>query len=1029
MTGLISLADLDGIKRRYREELSNYQYQVLVCGGTGCISSQCGAVKEALLKLVTDHQLQNQVAVIETGCMGICVVGPVLLILPDEILYTEVNPGKMAEIFSSHIIEGKVKEEYTFFDQALDQYIPKISEISFFKDQMKIALKNCGRIDHASLEAYIAQDGYSAVGKAMHSMSGKQVTEEVRRSGLRECGDGFLAGIRWEAARNAKCNQKYIVCNAADGDPKAIIDRSILEGDPHCVIEGMLLAGYAMGATFGYINMNVEYPLAAKRLGAAIEEARRCGLLGANIMGTNFSFDLEIYLGAGVFVGGEETSLLASIAGKRGEPKEQPPFSFEKGLFDKPTIVHNVETFSHVPQIVLNGADWYTQNGTNTCKGTKVVALTGDLVNQGIVEVPMGMSLGDLLFKLGGGVPGGKSFKAVQVGGPSGGCISKEFLNTPLDDEALSKLGAMIGSGELQVMNQDTCMVDTGRRLMEFVQDQSCGKCLPCRVGTKRMLEIVERIIKGAGQEGDIELLEELGDSIRLSAMCSLGQTAANSFLSIIRNFREEYNEHVQAKLCRAGVCTDLFISPCENACPAGINVPGYLALISVGRYREAYDLIKRENPFPAVCGRICTRPCESKCRRGQLDEPIAIADLKRFVSDYAFDQGVTVNNASALPKNGKSIGIIGAGPSGLTCGYYLARLGYEVDIYEAQSLAGGVLAFGIPEYRLPNKILAYEINLIEQVGVKIHLNTEVGQTISFTELREKHDAIYISSGNQIANKINLPGEDLPGVIHGLDFLRKVNLGREVQLGKSVAVIGGGNTALDAARTALRMGAKVKLLYRRTLEDMPADLREIHEAIEEGIEIMPLAAPVKFIGVDKVKVSELECVRMELGLFDSGGRRKPIVKEGSNFTIQVDTVIPAVSQSADLQFVDPNQVGITEWSTLITAKDSLMTALPGVFAGGDVARGSDVAITAIADGKKAAVSIDIFLGGKGVLNKGEVVNFPAPTDDADLLDHERYAMEILAPETRKNTFAEIGKGYHKLKAIAESMRCLRCDRR
>lgn len=1028
MTVLNSLADLDGIKRRYREELSNFKYQVSVCGGTGCTSSQCGAVKEILIKLVAEHQLQNQVAVIETGCMGICAVGPILRILPDEIMYTEVNPSKMVEIFASHIIEGKVKEEYTFFDPASDQHIPKMSEIDFFKDQIKIALKNCGKIDYASLEAYIAQDGYSAIAKALQSMTDVQVIEEVKRSDLRERGgDGLLAGIQWEVVKNAKNDLKYIVCNAAEGDPKAIIDRSILEGDPHCVIEGMLLAGYAIGATQGYINVNVDYPLAAKRLGAAIEEARRCGLLGGKILGTNFVFDLEMQVGAGVLVGGGETSLLASMEGKRGEPKVKPPFPFEQGLFDKPTMIHNVETLSHVSPIVLRGADWYAQKGTETSKGTKVFTLTGDIVNQGIVEVPMGMSLGDILFKIGGGVPGGKSFKAVQAGGSSGGYISKEFLNTPVDKDALARLGSLMGSGELQVMNEDTCMVDRARKLMEFIQDQSCGKCLPCRVGTKRMLEIVERFTKGEGQEGDIELLEELADSIRQSSMCSLGQTAANSILSTIQYFREEYNEHVHDKYCRAGVCTDLFVSPCENACPVGINVPGYLALISVGKYRDAYDLIKQENPFPAVCGRICTHPCESKCRRGQLDEPIAIADLKRFVTDFAFEQGVTVSKERAHPKNGKSIGIIGAGPSGLTCGYYLARLGYEVDVYESHSLAGGVLAFGIPEYRLPNETLAYEINLIEQVGVKIHLNTEVGKNISFTQLRKKHDAIYIATGSQISNKINLPSEDLPGVIHGLDFLREVNLGREVQIGKSVVVIGGGNTALDAARTALRLGARVRVLYRRALEDMPADLKEIHEAIVEGIEIMPLVAPLRFIGEEKI--SELECVRMELGSFDSGGRRRPSVKEGSNFTIQVDTVIPAVSQSADLQFVDRNEVGVSEWNTLITAKDTLMTTLAGVFAGGDVARGSDVAVTAIADGKKAAISMDLFLGGKGVLDKGEDIKFPPATDDADLLDHERYAMEILSPETRKNTFGEVGKGYHKLKAIAESMRCLRCDRR
>jgi len=405
----------------------------------------------------------------------------------------------------------------------------------------------------------------------------------------------------------------------------------------------------------------------------------------------------------------------------------------------------------------------------------------------------------------------------------------------------------------------------------------------------------------------------------------------------------------------------------------------------------------------------------------------IAIADLKRFVSDCAFEQD-HLPQTNLAPKKGKSIGIIGAGPSGLTCGYYLARLGYSVDVYETHDLAGGVLAFGIPEYRLPNDVLNREINLIEQVGVNIHLNTEVGKNIQFAELKTKHDAIYIAAGSQIANKIDVPGEELSGVIHGLDFLRSVNLGREVQVGDVVAVIGGGNTAIDAARTALRMGAqKVMLLYRRTIEDMPADTSEIYEAIEEGIQIMPLVAPVRFIGKDKIE--EIECVRMELGLFDSGGRRRPKAQEGSNFSLKVDTVIPAVSQSSDLPFVRDNEVCTTQWGTILTDKNNQMTTAEGIFAGGDVARGPDVAIHAIADGKKAAVSIDLFLGGKGILNKGEGIEFPAANDEDALHEHERYEMEILAPEIRKNSFAEVGRGYHKLKAIAESMRCLRCDRR
>lgn len=1024
-----TISDLDNIKQRYNEKLAKYNYQILVCGGAGCISSNCGEVKAALVKSLADYNLQDKVAVVETGCMGICAVGPVVLVMPDEVFYTHVDPQKMSEIVKSHIINGTVIEQYTFYDHNLCKHVPKINDIDFFKDQVKIALRNCGLIDYSSIEAYIAKDGYYAIAKALDGMSAKDVVEEVKKSGLRgRGGAGFPTGIKWEAGMNAVSDQKYIVCNADEGDPGAFMDRSIIEGDPHSVIEGMMLGGYAIGANMGYVYVRAEYPIAVERLGAAIDEARQYGLLGGKLFGSDFSFDLEIRIGAGAFVCGEETSLMASIEGERGEPRQKPPFPFERGLFGKPTIINNVESIANIAPIILKGSHWYSQFGTEKSKGTKVFALAGDIVNTGIVEVPMGISLGDIVFKIGGGVPGGKAFKAAQAGGPSGGCITREYLNTPVDYESIVKLGAIMGSGGLIAMNEDTCMVDTARFFMEFIQDESCGKCVPCRVGTKRMLEILERITKGQGREGDIELLEEISEQIQQTAMCGLGQSAPNPVLSTIKYFRQEYEEHIKYKYCRAGVCSELFISPCENACPASVNVPGYMALISVGRYIDAYNLVRQENPFPAVCGRICTHPCEDKCRRAQLDEAVAISDLKRFVADYAFKHEQPFSQDIIYPKNGKSIGIIGAGPSGLTCGYYLARLGYDVDVYESQPIAGGVLAFGIPEYRLPNDVLQHEIKLIQQAGVNIHLNTEVGKDIMFAQLREKHDAVYIATGTQLSNKIDIPGEDLEGVVHGLDFLRNVNLGRDVKIGDTVAVIGGGNTAIDAARTVLRLGAKkVIILYRRTIEDMPADAREIHDSVEEGIEIMPLVAPVRFNGNGKIE--EIECVRMELGGFDSGGRRRPKIQDGSGFTVKVDMVIPAVSQSSDLPFVKKDEVEMTEWGTFITDQDTLMTTMPGVFAGGDISRGSDVAITAIADGKKAAVSIDLFLGGKGELNKGQAIEIPAPTDEDELVEHERFPMEILPAATRKHCFKEVVQGYHKLNAIAESMRCLRCDRR
>lgn len=1020
--------DLLKIKKNYQERLNKYRYHVLVCSGSGCISSNCYEVRDALLKAIKEHDLTEKVTVSETGCIGTCAIGPVMVVMPEGVFYSKLSPVDISRIVESHLVDGNIVTEKTYLDRKTGNYIPYLKDIDYFKNQVKIALRNCGNMDHVSLEAYIGRDGYQALNKVLKSMEPAEVVAEIKKSGLRgRGGGGFPTGVKWEAGMNAPGTEKYIVCNADEGDPGAFMDRSILEGDPHSVIEGMLIAGYAIGANKGYVYVRAEYPLAVERLSDAIQSARAAGLLGADILQSKFRFDLEIRIGAGAFVCGEETALMASIEGERGEPRQKPPFPFQKGLFGKPTIINNVETFANVPPIILNGGDWFAGFGTSGSKGTKVFALAGDINNTGIVEVPMGVTLGDIIFDIGGGIPRNKRFKAAQTGGPSGGCITNRYLNTPVDYDSLTKLGAIMGSGGLIIMDEDTCMVDVARFFMEFVQEESCGKCVPCRLGTKRMLEILERITGGEGREGDIELLEELGETIKETAICGLGQTAPNPVLSTIRNFREEYEEHIKYKHCRAGVCGDLFISPCQNACPAGVNVPGYVALIAAGRVRDAYNLVRKENPFPAVCGRVCTHPCESRCRRGQLDEPIAIADLKRYVADQIFKSDEPYMDL-VFPKKGKSVGIIGAGPSGLTCGYYLARLGYDVDVYESQPVAGGVLAFGIPEYRLPKEVLRHEIRLIEQVGVKIHLNTEIGKDLSFQKVREKHDAVYIATGTQFSRKINIPGEDLAGVYHGLEFLRDVNLGRKVKVGKKVAVIGGGNTAIDAARVAVRQGAEeVTILYRRLEEDMPADSREIRDAVEEGVRIIPLVAPVRILG--KKAVEAVDCVKMELGEFDSSGRRKPRAIPGSEFKFETDMVIPAVSQYSDLPFINKDEVEITEWGTFITDKDSLMTKMEGVFAGGDVVRGSDVVITAIADGKNAAKAIDKYLGGKGELNTGEEIEIPKAADEKELVEHERFTMKYLEPEIRKNCYDEVAIGFHKLNAIAEAMRCLRCDRR
>ncbi len=1023
-----SMEDLALVKKKFTEESAKYQKTLLFCSGTGCVSSGCGEVRDALVRELENAGLASSVKLSLTGCIGICDVGPRMTVLPDGVFYCKLKPEDMKKIVRKHLISGQIVEECCYTNRNSGQRVPYMKDIDFFKGQNKVVLRDCGMINYRSIDEYIFNEGYYALEKVLRESSPEHVIDEVRKSGLRgRGGGGFPTGMKWQLAAKSKGDQKYVICNADEGDPGAFMDRSLLEGNPHLVLEGMAIAGYAIGADKGYVYIRAEYPLAIEGLEYAIQEARDRNLLGRNIFGSTFDFDIEIRIGAGAFVCGEETALMCSVEGKRGEPRQKPPFPSVSGLFGKPTVINNVETLGNVPIVILKGSSWFAGMGTTKSKGTKVFALAGDINNTGIIEVPMGVTLGEIIFGIGGGIPKGKKFKVAQTGGPSGGCLTKDHLNTPVDYDSLVELGAIMGSGGLICMDEDTCMVDVARYFMEFVQEESCGKCVACRLGTKRMLEILERITAGKGLPGDVERLEEIAKAVKDTALCGLGQTAPNPVLSTIKYFRDEYDEHIDKKYCRAGVCSELFISPCENACPANVNVPGYVALIAAGRVKDAYNLIRQENPFPSVCGRVCTHPCESKCRRGQLDDPIAIADLKRYAADEVMKHNEPFTDL-VFPKKFKSVGVVGAGPSGLTCAYYLGRLGYDVTVYESQPAAGGVLVFGIPEYRLPKEVLQKEIDTIKQVGIEILTHTEIGKDLAFDEIKGKHDAIYIATGTQFSHKVGVTGEGLPGVYHGLDFLRDVNLGKEVKLKGVVAVIGGGNTAIDAARVAVRMGVnEVHVLYRRKMEDMPADKREISDAVEEGIIIHELVEPIEFMGDEKVR--QVKCVRMGLSGFDSDGRKKPVRIAGSEFTLDVDYVIPAVSQYSDLPFIRKDEVEVTPMGTFVVEDASLMTSMAGVFAGGDVVRGSDVVITAIADGKKAASAIDRYLGGNGQLNKGEPIKIPDTVDDSELVEHERFKMNYIDMDSRQRSFEEVSRGFHRLNAIAEAMRCLRCDRR
>ncbi len=545
------------LELRVNTNIGTKEKHILVCHGTGCTSSKSPKIIENFRKIIEEKGLEN-VRVIQTGCFGLCAKGPIVIIRPENTFYAGVTPEDCKEIIQSHIVEGKTVERLLCKD--IDgKTVQKLDELTFYKKQKRIALQNCGKIDPENIEEYIAFDGYKALEKVLLEMTPNEVIEEIEKSGLRgRGGAGFPTGKKWRLTSEVEGKQKYVVCNADEGDPGAFMDRSILEGDPHCVIEAMMIAGYAIGANQGYIYVRAEYPIAVERFSTAIKQAREYGLLGKNILGTKFSFDIDIRLGAGAFVCGEETALLESIEGKRGQPRVKPPYPANSGLWGKPTLINNVETYSNITKIILNGADWYASIGTQNSKGTKVFALGGNVVNVGLVEVPMGTTLREIVYDIGGGIPNNREFKAAQTGGPSGGCIPKEHLDTPIDYESLKQIGSMMGSGGLIVMDDTKCMVNLAKFYLSFTVDESCGKCTPCRIGTKRMLELLEKITQGEGSVEDLEKLEELAIGIPKTAICGLGQSAPNPVLSTFKYFREEYLEHVKYKECKTGECKKL---------------------------------------------------------------------------------------------------------------------------------------------------------------------------------------------------------------------------------------------------------------------------------------------------------------------------------------------------------------------------------------------------------------------------------------------------------------------------------------
>lgn len=1024
MQKLTSIPALNRLRERIHLSEKADQLRVIICGGTGCRANGSLNVAKAFAQELKKQRLKAKVEIKLSGCHGFCQQGPLLVIEPMGIFYRGVRCDKnnkdVREIIRKTIKNGTIVKRLLYENPQTGERIANYKDIPFYARQMRIALKNNGKIDPNSIEDYLAVDGYASLARVLETQP-EEVIQTIKQSNLRgRGGGGFPTGVKWEFCRKAQDRSyRYIICNADEGDPGAFMDRSIMEGDPHSVLEGMAIGAYAMSQGIcpveGYIYIRAEYPLAVHNVKIAIQHAEQLGLLGDTILGTDFSFHIKVKEGAGAFVCGEETALMTSIEGNRGMPRPRPPFPANKGLYDKPTNINNVETWANISRIINKGAQWYASIGTEKSKGTKVFSLVGKVKNSGLVEVPMGISLREIVFEIGGGILDNKKLKAVQTGGPSGGCIPANLLDMPVDYEALAEVGSIMGSGGMVILDEDSCMVDIARYFVEFTKTESCGKCTPCRIGTAEMLSILERICAGEGTGKDIKLLQELGEGIKATALCGLGQTAPNPVLTTLKYFRNEYEEHIHQHKCRAVVCKKIVEAPCKHTCPANVDVPRYIRYIGQKRYRDALNVVRERIPFPFVCGRVCFHPCETKCRRGQIDEPIAIRALKRIATDL----GGPVRKSAVNGKKGKRVAIIGSGPCGLTAGYYLQLLGHKVTVFEALSRAGGMMWTGIPDYRLPQKVLQREI---DSLGLTIKLNSPVK---SVEQLRKKYDAVVIATGTHLGVKMRIPGEELDGVIDCVDFLREVNSGEKIKTGKRVIVIGGGNAAIDTARVALRQGAQqVAIAYRRSEEQMPATQDEIEEAKKEKIQFHLLAAPIHIEKADNALTMTFQ--KMKLGQVDASGRPRPVPIEGSTFSLSADSIISAIGQKPTLPESIPPV--LDKWGTVAVKENTGMTKYKGVFAGGDVVLGPSSVIESIAQGRRLACGIDRYFGGDGNIEK-----VFAPAEDKENL-------KVIEPEGTENrvripTIArkdrspkrEVELCLSKAAANKEAKRCLNCD--
>jgi NADH-quinone oxidoreductase subunit F len=910
--------------------------------------------------------------------------------------------------------------------------IPSWHEVPFFDGQVKIVLRNCGLINPDDIEEYIAVGGYQALYKVLIDQNPAAVIEQIKAAKLRgRGGAGYLTGNKWEFLANAAGPEKYLVCNADEGDPGAYMNRNEIESDPHALLEGMLIAGYVTGAPSGIVYVRAEYPLAVLRLEQAIEQARAYGVLGENVLGRGFSFDIKLVEGAGAFVCGEETALIASLEDKSGRPRPRPPFPSQKGLFGKPTNINNVETWYNVAPIVAKGPAWFTETGSAKSAGTKVFSLVGKVHNTGLVEMPLGTPLAKFIYDIGEGGTNGKEIKAVQTGGPSGGCIPAEMFDTPVDYETLAQLGSIMGSGGMVVMDADNCMVDVARYFIEFTHSESCGKCVPCRVGLDKALRMLNRFTEGVATHDDLELLDELCRMVRDTSLCGLGQSAPNPVLTSLRHFRHEFEDHIVAKRCRAGVCEDLALSPCENSCPLHMNIPRFLQLYQEGRLEDAFLSVILDNPLPASTGRVCQHPCDDRCRRAGIDEAVNMREVHRLIADEIllsdrFDAMVERVRQRRLEPTGREIAVVGAGPTGLACAYYLALFGHSVVVHDSRPAAGGMLRYALPEYRLPKAVLDKEVELIERMGVRFVFNVDVGTDVSLNELAHQYDAVFLAIGTWKEAWVYLPGTELTGVIPALPFLEAVSRDQAVPVGKKVVVIGGGNAAIDSARTARRLGADVTVVYRRERKDMPAIPEEIEAAEHEGVKVAYLAAPHRIVGDKNGQVRALEAIKTKPGEFDTSGRRRPMPTD-EIIRVECDTVVLAVGEKVDPDFCRASGLVLKEDGTIVADRYSLETSRERFYAGGDLITGASNVSNAMGYGKRAARNIDKRLMGQKryPLLQPEFVYVMEPPEEPAPVGRHTPAEAPAAK--RVMSYEEVSLGLTPVAALEESCRCLRCD--